>query len=177
MSITLPEIKLTLPRLELPACYHTRSESKMLIDHAEAPYVRTGTTTRQVAAQAPAEKDLPPKDCETRLKELQEDYRQLKEQLDRCLNEQKGLKDAVRPATPAPRKSLSPLQGQGEVPVPVPDPADQRRNSVHPAAHISDEAPVQNSYYEADPSEVFQSLSSRSPGPNSASRPVGRISR
>src|SRR5437762_54755 len=51
MSLTFPEVRLRLPTLEFPAFFHSRTQPRMLVDQAQAPYVHTGyQQVRSVAA-------------------------------------------------------------------------------------------------------------------------------
>jgi len=115
MSITFPSLRLSLPSIHFPHCTHSYSEAKMIINEAEAPYVRTGY---QSVAQAPQSREAPRETCEDQLRALQEKYNSLESkaaQLERLIDQQRGLAPPVddRP------KSLSPLQA----PTPTADPA------------------------------------------------------
>jgi hypothetical protein len=115
-GITFPELKISLPRLHLPHCIHSFTESRMIIDQAQAPYVRTGY---QAPAQAPRE--APRETCEEQLRALQEKYNSLESkaaQLERLIDQQRGI---IPPSNDHPR-SLSPLQA----PTPTADPASYK---------------------------------------------------
>lgn len=98
MSITFPQVKLTAPHLEFPNLVRSHTEARMLIDQAQAPYVRTGYQT--VSTGSPeAPRDTPrdaPRDCEEELREMREKYEQLENraaQMERLLEQQRDLMD------------------------------------------------------------------------------------
>ncbi len=157
LAITLPAIKISLPGIELPACYHMRDEAKMIVNQAEAPYLRTGTQVKHLTtpAQAPAQKDLAPKpaDCETQLRELEEKYARLKQELDRCLGDRKALQDAGSKQLNEPAaKPYKP----GDIPVPLPGQGAQAAgNQISPVIHVSDDPPVVRGRQALSTDEVY----------------------
>ena len=125
MSITFPQLRLSMPSIELPCRYHGRSEARMMIDAAEAPYVRTGYQAKRILSQvaapattkeAPQEKEAAPKaptpmDCETQLKQLEEKYAELQKELENCMQQQKSLKGGIEQGKGFPPKGMTPQQG------------------------------------------------------------------
>jgi len=131
LSLTLPEIRLTTPRLELPSFFHSHAEARMTLDRAEAPYVRTGyqmvgtgryfETDRDAvdergAADDRARDEAQPRstraadECEEELRRLREKYRQLDEEARRL----EALRDCLeRCREEYLRAGGAPVRGDG----------------------------------------------------------------
>lgn len=116
-SVTLPALKLTSPRIEFPHLFRSRSEARMVVEEAHAPYVATGYQyAHQGAApgQRAAPRQAPPDDCEEQLRVMKEKYDQLERQaaqLERAL-EQQQQRGGSRDGAPRGEKEpcLSPPQ-------------------------------------------------------------------
>lgn len=114
-SITFPELKISCPRIHFPHVIRSHSEARMLIDGAQAPYVRTGYQLTG-PVQAPAPREAPPETCEEQLRTMQEKYDRLEQraaQLEQLLQQNRDVPPTKNPAP------LSPLQA----PKPTADPA------------------------------------------------------
>ncbi|HUE74128.1 MAG TPA: hypothetical protein VMP01_24820 [Pirellulaceae bacterium] len=108
-AITLPEIRLKLPSIELPCMFHSRSQARMEIESAVAPWESHGyvptTSAAELARQKEGAPESAPERCsasERAAKEsaAAEDYaRQLKEYerlLKQCEQQQNELRECIR---------------------------------------------------------------------------------
>jgi hypothetical protein len=185
LTLSLPEIRITTPRVEFPSFFHSRSESRMILDRAHAPYVHTGYQYTGAAVQAPAgnrdiappaqSRDLPPQSCEEQLRELQEKYRELEQQsrqLERALEQQRDLQQRdlqQRGPTQAPsvRSRLIPSSEKQSPPLPPPDDGSRRRLD-HRAPQI-ESVQDQNNF---QPQSRPVGYSEAAPSPQAARRPI-----
>lgn len=121
LSITFPEVRLRLPSLEFPSLVRSRTESRMVLDQAVAPYVSTGY-------QAPnaQPRSAPPDDCEERLRQLQAEHEQLQakaRELQQMLEQQRG--SVPKAPCRTDRGPAAPLPA----PVPPPETGSRPRSS------------------------------------------------
>lgn len=147
-AITFPEIRLKLPSLELPSLYRSRSQARMEIESAVAPWESHGFVATGGAAElAPQRQGAPesaPQRCsasERAAKEsaVAEDYaRQLKEYerlLRQCERQQDELRECIR-------QCLEKHPGGSKPPVPTDDsaPLGSERSPVQKPGGHSDDA-------------------------------------
>lgn len=108
-AITLPEIRLKLPCIELPCVFHSRSQARMEIESAVAPWESHGYVASTGVGEAARQKEASPESAPDRCSASQraaqesaaaEDYaRQLKEYerlLKQCEQQQNELRECIR---------------------------------------------------------------------------------
>jgi hypothetical protein len=139
----------------------------MVLDSAEAPYVRTGyrytpgaAAPKEMAAEKQAPSVPQPPDCETQLKELEQKYRQLELDLDKCLKQrsllQQQMDGGARPLAPSPTGS------RPGPPRPEPDTNAQRQPYLtRPVVYLGDQRPIGPPHHEGiirEPAVGMQSV-------------------
>lgn len=131
MTLTFPELKIGLPHLGLPSLVRTRSEPRMILDQAVAPYVVTGHQRVGPPAQPAAPREAPPATCEEKLRELQARYEQLEQMLKKCQAAQGDPAAASVPPVPDLGREVSPTP---------PDAQQYRESTAYP---VPQSTPIQ----------------------------------
>jgi len=155
-GITLPEIRLLLPTIELPSCFRSSQHARMVYKGGEAPWISTGfqgpAEDQAGDRGAPSDEDATSRDADGKsmqhgdeLSDLREEYQQKLDTLDRkleeCLNLSRRLDEHLRQQTIQP----APAQIYGHLPPDRQPPAARARrleplpssasNSIQHATH------------------------------------------
>jgi hypothetical protein len=189
LSITLPELTIRMPSIELPSRYHSRSNARMMIESAQAPFVRTGFETVGMAqgqavtgpsgGAAPREsapltddrgrrESAPFDDIDKKVKEIEEQCRCLKAEAARLENLRRSLDDAWQKhrqrGCAFGAEESAPLAPQQAPPMPPQpeynDEMGSRRQSV-PAVRASHS--VEQLNYQYSPQPEFDPQSTAAP--------------
>lgn len=128
-GLTIPEMRLALPTLELPSLSRSRQNARMLVDSAVAPWVSTGSETvrlgptgsRTAVAGEPEvgenrNRDLqsrgaPNADCEDVKRQYEAKVRELQRKIDDCEQLRRCIEDCLKSNS---QTSATPGRRQGE---------------------------------------------------------------
>lgn len=168
-GITIPEMRLRLPSLELPCCFRSQQSARMMIDSAQAPWVSTGVETvrvgRGVAAaegsrqrsatdtdtedDETASRGAPETDCQGTKREYEQKLQELQRKIDDCENLKRCLQDCLSDYQRKSGESAGNQAGE-DVPVKLPTPeADAPADS-----RIAMPRVVQPASFEAAPNSI-----------------------
>ncbi len=197
-AITLPEIRLKLPSIELPCLFHSRTQARMEIEAAIAPWESHGYAPAVAAGELARQREGAPESAPQRCSASEraakesaaaEDYaRQLKEYerlLKQCEQQQNELRDCIRRCLEnhpgaAPNGSAPLSNESSPVQTPVQKSAEPPGGAYYPPApQVDPNARVLPPVYAERPA-AFASEPRTTPAPRpliirEPQRPSGRI--